>query len=129
LRFRPLDRPSAWQPSPTAPDRGAGVSPRGPQPQNNRPSNYNGGSYNGGYSGGGYSGGGYPVVLNLDGKGVKVMPLSSSNQFFAMTNDDYQHRTVQGAKVPAGAQSAPRKAPRRQDPDHSIGRSLLFRRS
>ena len=37
---------------------------------------------------------GYPLVLDLSGKGIKITPLTSSNQFFNMTNDGYQHRTA-----------------------------------
>ena len=58
-----------------------------------------GGTYGGGGgnygSGGGYGGGsGYPVVLDLAGKGIKITPMSSSNMFFDMANDGYQHHTA-----------------------------------
>jgi hypothetical protein len=37
---------------------------------------------------------GFPVVLDLDGTGLKVTPQSSSNTFFDMAGDGYQHRTA-----------------------------------
>ncbi|MGJ0451651.1 MAG: hypothetical protein ACR65T_00235 [Methylocystis sp.] len=36
----------------------------------------------------------YPVVLDLNGDGVKINPLTSSNTFFDMAGDGYQHRTA-----------------------------------
>ncbi len=42
----------------------------------------------------GSSAAGVPVVLDLSGQGVKVAPLSSSNFFFDMAGDGYQHRTA-----------------------------------
>jgi hypothetical protein len=51
-------------------------------------------------SGGGGSGGGsapYPVVLNLDGAGVKITQATSSNKFFDMKGDGYQHLTAWAA--------------------------------
>src|SRR5215831_4177602 len=47
--------------------------------------------------GGSFGGTGYPLVLDLAGKGIKITPLSSSNQFFNMTDDGYQHRTAWAA--------------------------------
>ena len=38
-----------------------------------------------------------PVVLDLDGNGVKITPLSSSNVFFDTAGDGYQHRTAWAA--------------------------------
>ena len=56
---------------------------------------YGGGGGNYGSGGGSYGGGsGYPVVLDLSGKGIKITPLSSSNMFFDMANDGYQHHTA-----------------------------------
>jgi hypothetical protein len=37
---------------------------------------------------------GYPVVLDLSGKGIKITPLGSSNQFFNMTGDGYENRAA-----------------------------------
>jgi hypothetical protein len=34
------------------------------------------------------------VVLDLAGNGIKITPLSSSNMFFDMAGDGYQHRTA-----------------------------------
>ena len=50
----------------------------------------------GGFDGGGSFGGGSyaPVVLDLAGKGIKITPLSSSNSFYNLSNDGYQHRTA-----------------------------------
>src|SRR5262245_40409484 len=60
---------------------------------------YGGGSYGGGFYGGGFYGGGgyggfYPVILDLDGDGIKITPLASSNMFFDMAGDGRQHRTA-----------------------------------
>ena len=44
------------------------------------------------YSGGGYYG--YPVLLDLDGNGLDIIPLSSSNIFYDMAGDGYQHRSA-----------------------------------
>src|SRR5262249_3144135 len=60
---------------------------------------YGGGSYGGAFYGGGfYGGGGYggfsPVILDLDGDGIKITPLASSNMFFDMAGDGRQHRTA-----------------------------------
>ena len=49
----------------------------------------NSGSY--GYSGGYFSA---PVVLDLNGDGLNITPLSSSNMFYDMAGDGYQHRTA-----------------------------------
>ena len=35
-----------------------------------------------------------PVVLDLAGKGIKITPLTSSNSFYNLSNDGYQHRTA-----------------------------------
>jgi hypothetical protein len=35
-----------------------------------------------------------PVVLDLDGNGIALAPLTSSNTFFDMAGDGYQHRTA-----------------------------------
>jgi len=45
-------------------------------------------------SGGGSGGDVGPVVLDLTGKGVKITPLSSSNDFFDVGGDGRQHRTA-----------------------------------
>ncbi len=49
--------------------------------------------------GGGDFGGDYsaPVLLNLDGNGLAVTPLSSSNQYYDMAGDGRQHRTAWAA--------------------------------
>jgi hypothetical protein len=47
--------------------------------------------------GGSFGGSVGPIVLDLAGKGIKITPLSSSNQFFNMTDDGYQHRTAWAA--------------------------------
>jgi hypothetical protein len=39
----------------------------------------------------------FPVVLDLDGDGVKINPVTSSNAFFDMAGDGYQHRTAWAA--------------------------------
>lgn len=36
----------------------------------------------------------WPVVLDLDGNGIKIDPLTSSNTYFDMAGDGYQHRTA-----------------------------------
>ena len=36
----------------------------------------------------------WPIVLDLDGTGLKIDPLSSSNTYFDMAGDGYQHRTA-----------------------------------
>ncbi len=36
----------------------------------------------------------YPVVLDLNGNGIKITPLSSSNMFFDMANDGYAQKTA-----------------------------------
>ena len=36
----------------------------------------------------------WPVVLDLTGNGIKITPLSSSNTYFDMAGDGYQHRTA-----------------------------------
>jgi hypothetical protein len=36
----------------------------------------------------------FPVVLDLNGDGIKIDPLTSSNNFFDMAGDGYQHRTA-----------------------------------
>ncbi|MGJ4950075.1 hypothetical protein [Bradyrhizobium sp. HKCCYLS20291] len=46
----------------------------------------------GGTPGGGY--GGYPVVLDLTGQGIHVTPRGTSNQYFNMAGDGYQHATA-----------------------------------
>jgi trimeric autotransporter adhesin len=45
---------------------------------------------------GGFGGDGafFPVVLDLDGDGIEVTPLSSSNMFFDMMGDGHQNRTA-----------------------------------
>ncbi|WP_316172279.1 FG-GAP-like repeat-containing protein [Bradyrhizobium sp. SZCCHNRI3037] len=49
----------------------------------------------GGSSGGGWSpGGGYPVVLDLTGQGIHVTQRASSNHYFDMAGDGYQHATA-----------------------------------
>ena len=35
-----------------------------------------------------------PIVLDLDGDGVDIIPLTASNQYFDMAGDGYQHRTA-----------------------------------
>ncbi|MEY9427047.1 hypothetical protein ABH975_002362 [Bradyrhizobium ottawaense] len=64
------------------------------------------GGFSGGWSGGssGWSGGwtgvtggtsgGSPVVLDLTGQGIHVTPRTSSNQYFDMAGDGYQHATA-----------------------------------
>ena len=51
--------------------------------------------------GGDYGGGSYdsfaPVILNLDGNGIQVTPLSSSNSYYDMAGDGRQHRTAWAA--------------------------------
>lgn len=37
---------------------------------------------------------GYPVVLDLAGTGIKIDPLTSSNTFYDLAGDGYQHRTA-----------------------------------
>jgi len=56
-------------------------------------SSYDTASYSGGWGGGGGSSSG-PIVLDLSGKGINITPLSSSNNFFDMAGDGYQHRTA-----------------------------------
>lgn len=41
-----------------------------------------------------YYGGVFPVVLDLDGDGIEITPLGSSNMFFDMGGDGRQHRTA-----------------------------------
>ncbi len=36
----------------------------------------------------------YPIVPDLDGDGIEINPLSSSNTFFDTAGDGYQHRTA-----------------------------------
>jgi hypothetical protein len=36
----------------------------------------------------------WPIVLDLDGDGIEINPLSSSNTFFDTAGDGYQHRTA-----------------------------------
>jgi hypothetical protein len=36
----------------------------------------------------------HPVVLDLSGKGINITPLSSSNVFYDMAGDFYQHHTA-----------------------------------
>jgi hypothetical protein len=36
----------------------------------------------------------WPIVLDLDGDGIEINPLSSSNTFFDTKGDGYQHRTA-----------------------------------
>jgi hypothetical protein len=36
----------------------------------------------------------YPIMLDLDGGGIEIDPLTSSNTFFDMAGDGYQHRTA-----------------------------------
>ncbi|MEW9309937.1 beta strand repeat-containing protein [Labrys neptuniae] len=55
---------------------------------------WGGGSSPFGGSSSGWSFSGYPVVLDLNGKGIHVTPLSSSNKFFDMAGDGKQHRTA-----------------------------------
>ncbi len=56
---------------------------------------WGGWSFGGGSWGGWSFGGGYwPVVLDLTGGGIKITPKSSSNTFFDMAGDGYQHRTA-----------------------------------
>jgi LysM repeat protein len=60
--------------------------------------NYSGGgssSSRSSSSGGG--GSGKPVLLDLDGNGIDITPLSSSNFFFDMAGDGKQHRTAWAA--------------------------------
>lgn len=61
-------------------------------------SGWSGGSsgWSGGWSGGssGGSWGGSPVVLDLTGQGIHVAPRTSSNQYFDMAGDGYQHATA-----------------------------------
>ncbi len=73
---------------------------------NGAPSGYTGGAapsgvqYAGGYGTGGFGTGGFggfgtgPVVLDLNGKGIKITQLSSSNMFFDMTGDGYKNQTA-----------------------------------
>jgi len=58
--------------------------------------NYGNGSGYGGSGGYGSFGGGgyYPIVLDLTGKGINITQLSSSNTFFDMKGDGFQHRTA-----------------------------------
>ena len=37
---------------------------------------------------------GFPVVLDLTGDGIKITPLSESNNYFDMAGDHFQHRTA-----------------------------------
>ena len=37
-------------------------------------------------------------MLDLAGKGIKITPLSSSNEFFNVGSDDYSHRTAWAGK-------------------------------
>jgi Ca2+-binding RTX toxin-like protein len=55
--------------------------------------------WTGGWTGwtGGWSGGwsgGWPVVLDLNGDGIKITPRAASNQYFDMAGDGYQHATA-----------------------------------
>ena len=38
-----------------------------------------------------------PIILNLDGRGINITPLSQSNEFFNLSNDGTQHRTAWAA--------------------------------
>src|SRR5262249_41528893 len=40
---------------------------------------------------------GEPVILNIDGHGIRITPLNASNQFFDLAGDGYQHRTAWAA--------------------------------
>ena len=52
-------------------------------------------SYDYGYDFGGYDFGGFfPVILDVDGDGIDITPLSSSNMFFDMAGDGRQHHTA-----------------------------------
>ena len=55
---------------------------------------YGGGSYGGGSYGGGSFGGSGPVVLDLAGKGISITQKSSSDTFFDLAGDGYQHKTA-----------------------------------
>ncbi|CDX34669.1 Outer membrane adhesin like proteiin [Mesorhizobium plurifarium] len=53
------------------------------------------GSQSGSSSNGGRAGwAGRPVILDLDGNGLSINPLSSSSQFIDLDGDGYQHRTA-----------------------------------
>ncbi len=67
-------------------------------------------SYSGGGGGGSSSG---PIVLDLSGKGINITPLSSSNNFFDMVGDGYQHRTAWAGSFDRRDRSA-RRAKRRR---------------
>ena len=54
---------------------------------------YNG-SNDKGFSFGEHASIGFPVVLDLNGDGLNITPLSSSNMFYDMAGDGYQHRTA-----------------------------------
>ena len=105
-----------------SPNNYAGYDPAGPSAVYGNPSygygdpSYSYGYYDPGYSYGytdpGYSWGsggwdwgwgssgwdwGYPVVLDLNGDGIKITPQSQSNQFYDMAGDGYQHKTAWAA--------------------------------
>ena len=48
----------------------------------------------GDYGYGDYYDYGYPVVLDLSGQGIKINPVTSSNSFFDMAGDGFEHRTA-----------------------------------
>jgi hypothetical protein len=53
------------------------------------------------------------IVLDLSGKGINITPLSSSNNFFDMVGDGYQHRTARAGSFHRRDRSA-RTAKRRR---------------
>nr|WP_188311850.1 hypothetical protein [Salinarimonas soli] len=55
---------------------------------------YGGGDMGGAATAGGSDQGNQPIVLDLTGKGIRINPLTSSNQFYDMAGDGYQHRTA-----------------------------------
>ena len=55
---------------------------------------FSGGSTDNSGGDGGGDGGGNPVILDLAGTGIKIAPLSSSNTYYDMAGDGYQHRTA-----------------------------------
>ncbi|MCF6327511.1 MAG: Hint domain-containing protein, partial [Devosiaceae bacterium] len=56
--------------------------------------NNNNNNNNNNDSGGGGGGNGKPVLLDLDGDGIEIVPLTSSNFFFDMNGDGKQNRTA-----------------------------------
>lgn len=73
-------------------DSGNGPAPDDSSDGSNADGNDNSKADSGDNSGG--YGGDNPVVLNLDGKGLKVTSISSSTQFVNLNGDGYQHRTA-----------------------------------